>query len=246
METAMRKNELIDKLRSEILSLQGFRSPAVGGHQTQFGLGPVERAFPNGIFPTGAVHEFISNSPEQSAATSGFMAALTGKLMKTEGMCAWIGTRRNIFPLGLKAFGLSPERIIFIDLKRERDLLWAVEEALKCDAFSAVVGQVKELNLTESRRLQLAVEESRVTGLMHRISPRISTAVASACRWKINPLPTQPADGLPGIGFPRWEVNIVKVRNGEPGRWHIQWTEDHFEQVNYQKLIAHEQVSQVG
>jgi len=30
METAMRKNELIDKLRSEILSLQGFRPPSVG------------------------------------------------------------------------------------------------------------------------------------------------------------------------------------------------------------------------
>nr|WP_295932994.1 Error-prone repair protein ImuA [uncultured Dyadobacter sp.] len=246
METAKKKNELIAKLRSEILSLQGFRAPSLGANHTNFGLGPIERAFPGGVFPTGAIHEFISRQPEESAATSGFMAALAGRLMRTEGMCAWIGVRRNVFPLGLSPFGLCPDRIIFIDLKRERDLLWAVEEALKCDAFAAVVGQIKELNLTESRRLQLAVEESRVTGLIHRDNPRISSAVASVCRWQIKPVPAQPSDGSPGVGYARWDVTLAKVRNGEPGNWCVQWAEDHFEHISRQQAITKEHLLQVG
>ncbi|MGN7885408.1 ImuA family protein [Dyadobacter sp. 22481] len=246
METAKKKDDVIARLRSEILSLQGFRPPALGGTRTSFGLDPIEKAFPGGVFPTGAIHEFISNEPEQAAATSGFMAALAGCLMKTDGMCAWIGTGRNVFPLGLKPFGLSPDRIIFIDLKRERDSLWAIEEALKCDAFCAVVGQIKELNLTESRRLQLAVEESRVTGLIHRKSPRISSAVASVCRWKVSPLAARSADGLPGVGYACWNISLIKVRNGEPGNWRVQWAEDHFEHISQQQAITKEHLLQVG
>jgi protein ImuA len=247
METAKKKNELIAKLRSEILSLQGFRPPSPGGSHTNLGLGPIEKAFPGGVFPTGAIHEFISSLPEESAATTGFMAAVAGRLMKTDSMCAWIGTKRNVFPLGLSPFGVAADRIIFVDLKRDRDLLWALEEALKCDALSVVVGQIKELNLTESRRLQLAVEESRVTGLIHRANPRIATAVAAACRWQIKPVPAKPVGGqLPGVGYATWDVSILKMRNGEPGRWRINWAEDHFEHITETRQVSEGHLLQAG
>ena len=41
--------------------------------------------------------------------------------------------------------------------------MWAIEEALKCDGLAAVIGEMKELSFTNSRRLQLAVEKSHVT-----------------------------------------------------------------------------------
>jgi protein ImuA len=25
------------------------------------------------------------------------------------------------------------------------------------------------------------------------------------------------------MGFPRWEVELLKVRNGKPGKWLVQW-----------------------
>ncbi|WAC14821.1 ImuA family protein [Dyadobacter pollutisoli] len=227
METAMRKSELIARLRSEILSLQGFRTPSLGQH-SDFGLGPVEAAFPNGVFPIGAIHEFISSATEESAATSGFMAALAGRLMKEDGICLWIGTRRSVFPLALHFFGAAPERVIFVDVKKERDLLWMIEEGLKCEALAAVIGEIKEISLTGSRRLQLAVEQSKVTGLLHRVNPRLNNPVASVCRWQISPIPSQLDTGLPGVGFARWNVQIVKVRNGEPGSWQLEWSNGRF------------------
>ena len=38
-------------------------------------------------------------------------------------------------------------------------MLWVIEEALKCEGLAAVIGEIKELSFTQSRRLQLAVEK---------------------------------------------------------------------------------------
>ena len=149
METARKKNELFDKLRGEILAMQGFRTPTMNEKINDFGLGTVQRAFPGGVFPTAAIHEFLSQTPDQSAATSGFIAALAGHLMKDDGMCLWFGMKRTVYPLALSYFGVSPDRVIFIDLKKEKDLLWIIEEGLKCNALAAVVGELRESEFQE-------------------------------------------------------------------------------------------------
>ncbi|WP_215232243.1 ImuA family protein [Dyadobacter linearis] len=223
MNNLVNKSEMLEKLRNDILSFQGYRAP-IDGQRTDFGLGPIEAAFPNHTFPTGAVHEFISDSEEGGAATSGFMATLLGTLMRKGGFCLWISINRTIFPPGLAFFGVEPHRIIFVDLKKEQDLLWAIEESLKCKAVAAVVGEIKEITLTESRRLQLAVEQSRVTGLIHRANPRSMNTLASVSKWRITPIPSQLEDGMPGVGHPRWNVKLMKVRNGEPGEWDVEWS----------------------
>ncbi|MDR6808838.1 protein ImuA [Dyadobacter sp. BE34] len=245
METALKKSELVARLRSDILALQGFRAPALGVKHDDFGLGPVMKAFPEGIFPRVGMHEFVSHSPEQTAATSGFMAALAGKMMKEDGLCVWVGRHRTVYPFALSHFGVAPDRVIFVDLKKEKDLLWAIEEALKCDALSAVVGEIKELNLTESRRLQLTVEKSKVTGLLHRVSPRLSNPVAAVCRWRISPLPGASDLVLPGIGFPRWQVTIEKVRSGEPGSWPLEFHDGSFELIG-ESVPSHQFISEAG
>jgi len=224
------KNGIIEKLQKEILSLQGFRQ-LPGGHRIDFGLGEIESSFPNQIFPTGAVHEFLSSCPEDSAATTGFMSGLISRLMGQSGACLWISSKRTIFPPALKAFGIEPDRVIFIDLTNQKDVLWAVEEALKCETLAAVVGELTEVTFTQSRRLQLAVEKSRVTGFLHRCNPRIVNTLACVSRWKITPLASELEEDMPGIGFPRWNVELRKIRNGEPGNWQMEWVAGRFRHV---------------
>jgi protein ImuA len=196
----------------------------------------MDDAFPDRTFPTGAVHEFISHEIENAATTNGFISGLLGRLMKQGGPIVWISTRRCIYPPALKGFGIEPERVIFIDLAKAKEALWAVEEALKCDALSAVVGEINELSFTESRRLQLAVEQSKVTGFVHRYKPRSENNVACVTRWKISPLVSKTEDGLPGLGFPRWNVQLLKIRNGRPASWEIEWSEGRFQYVEKELL----------
>lgn len=204
------------------MALEGFALPRQDPG-ISFGLGPVEAAFPGNRFPVGAMHEFISREVTEAASTNGFIAGLLGTLMQKGGFCLWVSSKRTLFPPGLKRFGVEPDRIVFIDVKREKDVLWAVEQGLKCDTLAALVGELKEISFTESQRLQLAVERSRVTGFLHRHQPRREDSLACAARWKIMPVISKLEDGIPGVGFPRWKVELIKVRNGRPGAWQLEW-----------------------
>ncbi|MGZ3811567.1 MAG: ImuA family protein [Mucilaginibacter sp.] len=216
------KKDIISRLRKDILLLEGFKPPQAGKADL-FGLGPLEAAFPNGVFPAGTIHEMICPTSEQAAATAGFMTGIIASLMKQGGVCLWIGTSRRLFPLSLTAFDVEPDRMIFIDLQREKDVLWATEEALKCEGLAAVVTELREISFAQSRRLQLAVESSKVTGFILRNDPRKVGTTTCVARWQITPLPSVLDDELPGVGFPRWQIDLLKVRNGSPGSWTLEW-----------------------
>lgn len=225
------KADTIAQLRKDILSMQGLRSNAKNA-ELDAALGPVKYAFPNASFPLAAVHEFISKSPEAEATTGGFVAVLVAALMRQKGALIWISASRTIFPPALKAFGIEPDRIIFIDLQKEKQVLWAMEEALKCKGLSAVVGEMQELNFTASRRLQLAVENSKVTGFVLRRNPRVINTTACVTRWQITAAPTALEENMPGIGFPRWQVELLKVRNGSPGKWLIEFAGGRYRHIS--------------
>lgn len=222
----MADRAIIEQLQQRIIGLQGHK--AAGEEQPKsLGLGALETAFPGGIFPRGVIHELVSTSSEEAGCTSGFLSVVLGKFMQQGGSCLWISTvpRRSIFPPALKAFGIDPERVIFLDAKTPKQTLWAIEEALKCRAVPAVVGELSELSFNESRRLQLAAEQSQVSGFIHRFRPKSEHAVACVSRWKISPLPSELPHAKPGLGFPRWNIELLKVRNGTPGSWQVQWSD---------------------
>jgi protein ImuA len=214
---------IIEGLRRQIVSMQGELRQSEGSPRS-LGLGEMETAFPGGVFPRAAVHELISHGEPDAAATHGFLATMLGKLMKNGGACLWIGGSQRIYPPALEAFGVEAERILFVRASRHKDVSWVIEESLKCSVLAAVIGEVRELGFNESRRLQLAVEKSGVTGFIHCSDPRRESPVACVSRWKIGMLPGEAPDGLPGLGYPSWSVRLEKVRNGRPGEWQVRWT----------------------
>jgi len=228
---------IIEQLQKQILTLQGTHRTLE--QQVSLGLGAIETAFPGNAFPKGVIHELISSTLEDAACTSGFISIILGKLMKQGGSCLWISTRRNIFPPALKAFGIEPDRILFIDTAKTKNALWALEEALKCDVLTAVVGELSELSFNESRRFQLAVERSQVTGFIHRHWPKAENAVACVTRWKISPMVSTLPDRMPGVGFPAWNIQLLKVRGGKPGEWQVQWSPKGLEYIVNPITVIH-------
>lgn len=239
------KADIIAQLKKDIVSLQGFKT-TLNNTAVDAGLGPIKNAFPESTFPIAAIHEFIANGAEDNAATSGFVAGILSALMKTSGVTIWISASRIIFPPALKSFGISPDKIIFIDLKKEKEILWAMEEALKCKGLSAVIGEMQELSFTTSRRLQLVVEQSQVTGFILRRNPRSLNTTACVTRWKISSLSSELTDDMPGVGFPRWNVELLKVRNGRPGTWQIEFAAGRFKHIFRIAAIAMQQKKKTG
>jgi protein ImuA len=220
--------DIIAKLQTDILRLEGFKT--IGNHASQLSLGPISEALPNKTFPLGAVHEFLTPCVEDFAATSGFITGLISTVIKDSGAILWISSSRSIFPPALITFGIQPDRCVFIEVRREKDILWTMEEALKCGALTSVVAELRDLNFTDSRRLQLAVEQSKVTGFILRRSTNQSTT-ACVSRWNISSLRGELIDNLPGIGYPKWRVELLRIRNGKPGVWELQWKNGRFHYV---------------
>lgn len=225
------KASIINRLQKDILQWQGFVPPAAGKAKV-VGLGSLEASFPNGVFPTGAIHELICEEPEHAAATGGFISGIISTLMNQGGICVWISLSAVLFPPSLALFGVEADRVIFINLQREKDILWVAEEALKCEGIAAVIAELREMNFMQTRRLQLCVEQSHVTGFILRSDPKRLTANACVARWKITSLPSELPDGIPGVGFPRWNIELLKVRNGNPGIYRLEWADGRFNEIN--------------
>ncbi|NTS43136.1 Error-prone repair protein ImuA [Flavisolibacter sp. BT320] len=236
------KQELLQGLRKQILLLEGFKETVVA-EQTK--LGCINEAFPNKAFPFAALHEFFYYRPEEAAASSAFISGLLSSCVSKESSIVWVGSSQKIFPPALKWFGLSPHQVLFLNIKKERDVLWAIQEALKCSSLAAVVGELPEINLTTSRRFQLAIEETGVGCFMLRAAPKnlLTTAVS---RWQVQPLHSKVEEGFPGIGHPRWQVQLLKARNGKPGTWNIEWFGGSFRYVSKLAVIHKAAQKQTG
>jgi protein ImuA len=218
------KQEILKNLRKQILLMEGFKEPMLT-EETK--LGRINKAFPNGVFPFSALHEFFCFNQEELTSSSAFIAALLSSRFQKNATLVWISPIRKIFPPALKWFGIEPHQVLFLNVKKDKDISWAIHEALTCSSLSAVVGEMPEMSITASRRFQLAIEDAGVGCFILRKNPKnlLTTAVS---RWHIQSLPSKTEDGLPGLGHPRWKVTLLKVRNGKTGSWNLEWTNNGF------------------
>jgi protein ImuA len=131
----------------------------------------------------------------------------------------------------MRIFGIEPDKFIFIDTPREKEAFWTIEEALKCDSLCAVIGEVASLDFKESRRLQLAVENSRVTGFINRRFSHQRSSTACVARWQVQPANSRAAIAMPGLAFPRWKVDLLKIRSGRPASCLLEWSGNAFHTV---------------
>jgi len=76
------KVEIIRELERQILPLQGFTP--LKGNINPIGLGQIESALPNNIFPRGAIHKCITSTTEASTASVGFIAGVIGNSKKAQ------------------------------------------------------------------------------------------------------------------------------------------------------------------
>lgn len=111
--------------------------------------------------------------------------------------------------------GVGP-RLHLVRPLSETDLLWAVEESLRSRGIGLVIAEPeKPLSLTAGRRLQLAAEAGRTTGLMLIREGQGSNATET--RWQCAPRAAEHRDST----LHRWSLN--KNKKGTTGTWTVHW-----------------------
>ena len=108
------------------------------------------------------------------------------------------------------------ERLHLLRPSGETDLLWCVEEALRAAPVSLVIAEPeKPLSLTAGRRLQLAAEAGRTTGLM--LIREGAGSNATETRWNCEPM----ASLSPDSTLHHWSLS--KNKKGTTGSWFLNW-----------------------
>jgi protein ImuA len=208
-------------VRERLAALEGAGDRGV----LPFGDPRVDGRLPGGGLALGRWHEVAGEGMEieTAAAAAAFAAALLTPLA-SRGAVVWVMRRQDLYAPGLAGLGFPAERLIQVCAPSETEALIALEDALGAAGVVAAVGEVEALDLTAGRRLQLACERSGATGFVIRrrlfgakAAPDLGAAAAT--RWRIASAPSEPAPGEPGLGPPRWRVELDRCRGGRTGVW---------------------------
>ncbi|MCI0431018.1 MAG: hypothetical protein L0210_10805 [Rhodospirillales bacterium] len=213
----------LTQLRARIRRLErGGRGEA---RTLSLGLPELDAALPEGGLPLGAVHELIAADAEDGAVY-GLAAHWLGLAQRREAgkWVLWCGSTNRLYAPGLRSAGLDPSRLVTVRTHRDEDVLWVLEEALRCRDLAGAVAEIDGLSLAQSRRLQLAAEAGGLGFLLRRA--RVAGgeglgASAAVTRWRIAALPsTGPARGV--LGSPRWRLDLMRCRGGRPASWIVE------------------------
>jgi protein ImuA len=218
---------MIAQLRQRLLALQRPLKMENGSGTLPFGIAAIDTMLGGGLM-RGALHEIAASAEAHSAAATGFALGLTA-LCTPSPRLFWIAeemTRAESggpHGAGLDAFGLAPERLVTVSVAHRRDLLWGMEEALRCRAVGVVIGEMRAGKIDEIavRRLSLAAGESGALALLLRVAPPGDSSTA-ATRWIVGAAASAIAHGP---GAPRFAAHLVRNRRGPVGSWILEWSD---------------------
>jgi protein ImuA len=181
-----------------------------------------------------ALHEIAPAQASDAAAAMGFALALAARFLSRRPASAALVISEGfaaeesgaLYGPGLAAHGLSLSRLVFVRAPDATLAFWAMEEALKCGAPAAVVGEIwnlKGYSLAASRRLLLAARKGKVPALLILASAygqaeRISSAAETRFEIAAAPSATTPAAAGPDLPGPfACGARLIKARLARAG-----------------------------
>jgi len=212
------------------LARAGLEGPV---HHARTALGhPAADVCLKGGIARGTLHEIFPAAAGDEAAATGFAAALAVRVAARK-RALWLLPdfaaleHGEISALGLLDLGLDPARFLLLRAPDAVSVLRAASDALTCRALGALIieipGTVKALDLSASRRLVLAANESGITAFLLRCSAEPEPSAAET-RWLVRAAGSNRNDE--NWGRPLFDAGLVRNRYGPTGQWLMEWNSD--------------------
>jgi protein ImuA len=207
---------VLAQLREQLRAVEtkGFRRrPAL-----PFGLEAIDSRLADRGLRLDALHEVAAGTSDMAddCAATLFLAGIAARAW---GPVLWVVRRRDLFAPGLAQSGLDPKRLIYAEAADDAELLAIMEEGLRHRGLGAVIGEAKRVDMTATRRLQLAAEGGRTIALLLRRTARegsdpIAMPSAAVTRWRVTSAPSTPLP-VEGVGRARWRLALARQKGGE-------------------------------
>lgn len=138
---------------------------------------------------SGAVVELVSAG--SGAGALSLACWIGGRLQKHQrGSLVIVDAQHEFYPPGAVALGVQLEQTIIVRARTQREVLWSVEQSLRCPGVAAVVCRLQHTDERVGRRLMLAAEVGKSVGVF--LQPQTAQPVSFASmRFHVEAVPTQ-------------------------------------------------------
>jgi protein ImuA len=156
--------------------------------------------------------------------------------LATDKPLLWVQDRMAILESGrIHPPGLPAQNLIHVEARDARDVLWAMEEGVRCSCLSAVIGEIwgdpRALDFIATRRLAVASERSGTPCWLVRLGGNANLSGARM-RWRIASAPSLMNElDSRAPGLPAWNAELFRARGSPPGRWNLTHEADRFHLV---------------
>ena len=181
------------------------------------------------------VHELFAAEADDGPSAAGFAAMLALRTIGRQAPLFWLRTDETerldgmIHAPGLIELGGDPDSLVLGIAPDAKALLRIAADAARCPGLGALIveahGKCPALDLTASRRLALAVEQSGATLFLLRLAAEPVPSAADT-RWAISAAPSDALEAN-APGAPAFEIELLRRRSGPAGmRWRLEWNRD--------------------
>ncbi|HLS81651.1 MAG TPA: translesion DNA synthesis-associated protein ImuA [Steroidobacter sp.] len=168
------------------------------------GVQALDAALPGGGWRSGGLVEVMTT--QTGIGEMRLVTPALAQLTRADRYVAFVSPPFVPFAPALIQQGVRLERLLIVRAQRRRDVLWSLEQTLRCRSFGAVLGWPETLHDRDVRRLQLAAEAGGAVGFLYRPAAAARAASPAAVRLVLRAQP----DG-------RLNIEILKCRGGRSG-----------------------------
>ncbi len=188
-------SKILDQLRSKIRAVESERN-AHGEDRVGSQCVAVDRMLPGAGYARGTLVDWIAPS---GCAADFLSLSVASAACENGGALVVIDPDRQFFPCAAAAMGINMDNLIVLRSAEKpsghiraigQDLLWAVDQSLRCPAVAAVWGPLPKIDDRWQRRFQLSAEASGSMGLFVRPPALARQPSWSEVQWLVSPSTT--------------------------------------------------------
>ncbi len=151
------------------------------------GFTALDQALPGGGWPAGALTELVCEAPGIGEISLLLPALIHLANTRAQSWTVWVAPPHVLYAPALAHGGVDLARTLVVDAANSADVAWAMEQALRCGACSAVLGWLNRADDRTLRRLQLAAQSSDAFGVVFRPAPALRQSSPATLRAHLQP-----------------------------------------------------------
>jgi len=173
---AITQSNVVNQLRNQIRSVETAGRVA-GQARVSSGCGTIDRLLPGGGYQRGALVQWLTGGGH----SADYLSLLAAKQAAADGgAIVVLDSQHQFYPPAAAAIGINLDNLIVLkgaspkassssqfskNEELDSDLLWSIDQALRCPAVAAVWGSLGRIDERWFRRFQLSAESSGCLGL---------------------------------------------------------------------------------